>query len=99
MTLEQNPIFKGVKPWFWTKFEIPSQFVFFLIFLDILFGYLLDRKQGFQEYWNDMKEKSKIAIFPKGLTHGFGLKFKISTYLVFLWNITLDILFDYLLDR
>ena len=74
MTLEQNSIFKGVKPWFWTKFEIPSQFVFFLIFLDILFGYLLDRKQGFQEYWNDMKEKSKNCHFSKGVNPWFWSK-------------------------
>ena len=79
MTLEQNPkiviFFKGVKPWFWTKFEIPSQFVFCsLIFLDILFGYLLDRKQGFQEYYNDMKAKSKNCHFSSGVNPWFWSK-------------------------
>ena len=80
MTLEQNPkiviFFKGVKPWFGTKFEIPSQFVFFfsLIFLDILFGYLLDGKQGFQEYYNDMKAKSKNCHFSSGVNPRFWSK-------------------------
>ena len=66
---------KGVKTWFWTKFEIPSQFVFFsLIFLYILFGYLLDRKQSFQEYYNDMKAKSKNCHFSNGVNPWFWSK-------------------------
>ena len=73
----KNCIFlKGLNHCFLTKFEIPSQFVclFFLIFLDILFGYLLDRKQGFQEYYNDMKAKSKNCQFSKGVNPWFWSK-------------------------
>ena len=65
MTLEQNPkiviFFKGVKPWFWTKFEIPSQFV------DIPLDYVLQRKQGFLDSKNNIRAKSKDFHFSKGV--------------------------------
>ena len=36
-----------------------------------------ERKNAFLGYKNKKLKKSKMAIFPKGLTHGFGLKMAI----------------------
>ena len=59
---------KRVNPWFWSK-----NGHFFLgnkdqknVFYDIL-----ERKNAFLGYKNKKLKKSKIDIFPKGLTHGF----------------------------
>ena len=38
---------------------------------------ILERKIAFLHYKNNKCKKSKIDIFPKGLTHGFGLKMAI----------------------
>ena len=38
---------------------------------------ILERKNAFLEYKNKKFKKSKIDIFPKGLTHGFGPKMTI----------------------
>ena len=70
--------FKGVNPWFWSKNGHFSNF--FLsgnigqanVFYDIL-----ERKNAFLGYKNKKFKKSKIDIFPKGLTHGFGPKMAI----------------------
>ena len=69
---------KGVNPRFWSKNGHFSNF-FFLgnegevnVFYDIL-----ERKIAFLGYKNNKCKKSKIDIFPKGLTHGFGLKMAI----------------------
>ena len=56
------------------KFPLSLFLVFFFIFLDILFGYLLDRKQGFQEYYNDVKTKSRNCHFSKGVNPWFWSK-------------------------
>ena len=56
--------------------------LFVLIGLDILFDYIVDRKQGFVDYKNDIRRKSKICIFSKGLTHGFGQNVNIVSQFV-----------------
>ena len=38
---------------------------------------ILQRNNAFLGYKNEKLKKSKIAIFPKGLTHGFGRKMAI----------------------
>ena len=38
---------------------------------------ILERKNSFIRYKNKKSKKSKIGIFPKGLTHGFGPKIAI----------------------
>ena len=35
---------------------------------------ILERKNSFLRYKNKKSKKSKIGIFPKGLSHGFGPK-------------------------
>ena len=55
---------------------------FFLIGLYILFDYIVDRKQGFLDYKNDIRRKSKIWHFSKGLTHGFGQNVNIVSQFV-----------------
>ena len=47
---------------------------FFLIGLDILFDYFVDRKQGFLDYKNDIRRKSKIWHFFKGFNSWFWSK-------------------------
>ena len=63
---------KGVHPWFWSK---NGHFfkVFFLrsIGQENVFYDILERKIALLGYKNIKFKKSKIDIFPKGLTHGF----------------------------
>ena len=61
MTLEQNP--KIVTHGFGENLKFPLSLSLFKIFLDMLFGYRLDTKQGFQEYYNDIKANSKNCHF------------------------------------
>ena len=53
--------------------------VFFLgnIGQENVFYDILERKNAFLGYKNNKFKKSKIDIFPKGLTHGFGPKMAI----------------------
>ena len=44
---------------------------------EIVFYDILQRNNAFRGYKNKKLKKSKIAIFPKGLTHGFGPKMAI----------------------
>ena len=61
-----------VNPWFWSKNAYFSNLLFSgnlgqgNVFYDIL-----ERKNAFLGYKNNKFKKSKIDIFPKGLTHGF----------------------------
>ena len=41
-----------------------------------MFDDILERKQAFLDYKKQKVKKVKIGIFPKGLVHGFGQKFK-----------------------
>ena len=53
--------------------------MFFLgnIFQENVFYDILARKNAFLRYKNKKLKKSKIDIFPKGVTHGFGPKMAI----------------------
>ena len=64
---------KWVNPWFWSKNDHFSNF-FFLgnISQGNVFYDILERKNCFLGYKNKKFKKSKIGIFPKGLTYGFG---------------------------
>ena len=44
---------------------------------------ILHRKNAFVAYKNKKFKKSKIDIFPKGLTHGFGLKMAVFPTFIF----------------
>ena len=52
-----------------------------------LFGDVLDKREPSKTIKTSVYEKRKIRIFPNGLVHGFGQKFKISSSLVFLCKI------------
>ena len=69
---------KGVNPWFWSK----NGHYFNFYFLgntgqENVFYNILERKNAFLNYKNKKFKKSKIDIFPKVLTHGFGPKMAI----------------------
>ena len=51
---------------------------------DEVFADVLDKKEAFKDYKTTLYEKRKIRIFPKGLVHRFGQKFKISSTLIFI---------------
>ena len=69
---------KGVNPWFWSKNGHFSNF-FFLgnIGQENVFYDILERKNAFLSYKKKNFKKSKIDIFARGLTHGFGPKMAI----------------------
>ena len=63
---------------------VQKQPFFQLVFLGIIgqenvFFDILERKNAFVGYKNRSSKSRKIAIFPKGLTHGFGPKIAIYT--------------------
>ena len=51
-----------------------------------VFADVLDKKEAFKDYKNNCLRKAQIRIFPKGLVHGFGKKFEISSTLIFMQN-------------
>ena len=51
-----------------------------------LFGDVLDKRKPLKTIKTSVYETRKIRIFPKGLVHGFGKKFKISSTLIFMQN-------------
>ena len=53
-----------------------------------LFGDVLDKRKPLKTIKTNVYEKRKIRIFPNGLVHGFGQKFKISLTLIFRQNTT-----------
>ena len=50
---------------------------FFKLALNILFDFVLEKKEGFLDYKNDIRKQSKNWDFSKGLTYGFGQNFQI----------------------
>ena len=74
--------------------------VFFLgnIGTENVFYDILERKNAFLGYKNKKFKKSKMAIFPKGITHGFGLKMAIFPTF-FLGNIGQENVFYGILER
>ena len=81
MTLEKTAeIFNS---WFWSKILKFSLSLFFLkIDLDKLYDYVRHRKQGFVDYKNDIRAKSKNCHFFKGVNPWFWTKFEISSQFV-----------------
>ena len=51
-----------------------------------LFAEVLEKKKPLKTIKTSVYEKRKIRIFPYGLVHGFGQKFKISLTLIFMQN-------------
>ena len=72
----KNGLFsKGVSPWFWSKIGNFSIFCFNLIQTrKMCFTILQNVKTPFQAIKTRSSKSEKIAIFPKGLVHGFGQK-------------------------
>ena len=57
---------------------------FFKLGLNILFDFVLEKKEGFLDYKNDIRKQSKNwNFFLKGLTYGFGQNFQIFSEFVF----------------
>ena len=50
---------------------------FFKLGLNILFDFVLEKKEGFLDYKNDIRKQSKNWDFFKGVNRGFGQNFKI----------------------
>ena len=74
---------KGVNPWIWSKILKFSLSLFFLkIGLDKLYEYIRHRKQGFVDYKNDIRAKSKNCHFFKGVNPLFWTKFEIPSHFV-----------------
>ena len=63
-----------------------------------MFYDILERKNAFLGYKNNKFKKSKNCYFPKGLAHGFGLKWAIFLYF-FLGNIRQENVFYDILER
>ena len=51
-----------------------------------VFADVLDKKKPLKTIKTTVYEKRKIRISPKGLVHPFGLKFEISSTLIFIQN-------------
>ena len=69
---------KGVSPWFWSKIGHFS--IFFLKVIQarkMCFTIFQNEKTPFQAIKTRSSKSGKIAIFPKGLVHGFGQKLAI----------------------
>ena len=64
-----------------------------------VFHDILERKSVYLGYKNKKLKKSKIEIFSKGLTHGFGPKMVIFPNVLFLGNIGQENVFYDILER
>ena len=53
-----------------------------------LFGDVVDKRKPLNTIKTSVYEKRKIRIFPNGLVHGFGQKFKIFLTLIFMQSRT-----------
>ena len=73
-------------------------FVSLTIRLEIRLNNVLDTKIPFFDYKRNICESPKNRIFPKGLTHAFGQKIPILSFLV-LVKTRLEIRFSNVLDR
>ena len=56
---------------------------FFKLGLNILFDFVLEKKEGFLDYKNDIRKQLKNWDFFKGETYGFGQNFQIFSEFVF----------------
>ena len=75
---------KGLTHGFGQNFNIFLAFVFFRIRLKIMFDFVREKKEGFLDYKNDIRKRSKNWVFLKGLAHGFNQNFNIFYQIVFL---------------
>ena len=67
---------KGLTHGFGQNFNIFSAFVFFFrIGLKIMFDFVLEKKEGFLDYKNDIRKQSKNWDFFKGVNLWFWSKF------------------------
>ena len=73
-------------------------FVWLKIRLEIRLNNVLDTKEPFFDYKRKNSKSPKYPIFPKGLTHAFGQKMPILSFLV-LVKTRLKITFNNVLDR
>ena len=90
--------FKRRQNWHFCKAHSPSVFLKKLKFFHLLcvakidreklFGDVLDKRKPLKTIKTSVYEKRKIRIFPNGLVHEFGQKFKISLTLIFMQNRT-----------
>ena len=70
--------FKGASLWFWSKIVNFSLLLFYVTKAGKnVFHNILERTHVFLSYKNKKLKKSKNQNFPKGLVHGFGLKWSI----------------------
>ena len=75
---------RRVKPWFWSKNGPFFNFFLCNIGQENVFYGILERKNPFLGYKKRSSKSRKIDIFPKGLTHGFGLKMALfPTFIVY----------------
>ena len=91
---------KGVSPWFWSKIGHFST-LFFLgnIGLENVFYDILERKNAFLGCKNKKLKKSKNWHFSKGVSPWFWSKIGHFSTLFFLFNIGLENVFYYILER
>ena len=70
--------FKGVNPWFWSKYGHSSNFFLKAIQArKMSFMVLQNRKRPFQAIKKRSSKRRKVDIFPKGLTNFLGPKMAI----------------------
>ena len=80
------------------KCQFFHYFVWLKIRLEIRLNNVLDTKEPFFDYKRKISKSPKNPIFPKGLTHAFGQKIPILSFLV-LVKTRLEIRFNNVLDR
>ena len=84
---KNSHFFKGVNPSFWSKNGHFSNFFSLCnIGQENVFYNILERKNAFLGYKTKFKKSKNIDIFPKGLTHGFGIKIGIFRTFFFKQN-------------
>ena len=76
-----------------------STFFLGIIGQENVFYDIPERKNAFLGYKNKKFKKSEMAIFPKGVTLGFGLKMAIFPTFFFLGNIRQENVFYDILER
>ena len=91
---------KGVNPWFWpNNGHFSNFFLLGKIDQENVFYNILERKNALLGYKKKKLKKSKIDIFPKGLTHRFVPKMAIFSTSFFLGNISQENVFYDILER
>ena len=94
------PFSKGVNPWFWpNNGQFSNFFLLGKIDQENVFHDILERKNALLGYKKKKLKKSKIDIFPKGLTNRFGPKMAIFWTSFFLGNRSQEDLFSDILER